>query len=126
MLIALGIFSHLLKINDALIGAISTSTNFLSCFVYAFAVVGWQLFLGPVVDIFGAVPFTSFRTIISKLVPVDEIGTVTSFFIFCESFVPIGFTPIYVQIYQATITSMPGAFFLFGGALMIPVIAVFL
>jgi MFS transporter, PCFT/HCP family, solute carrier family 46, member 3 len=45
-LFSVGIFSHLLKIDDALIGVMSCVSKILSSFVYAFAVTNWQLFLG--------------------------------------------------------------------------------
>ena len=43
---SVGVFSHLLEIDDALIGVMSSMSKILSSFVYAFAVTNWQLYLG--------------------------------------------------------------------------------
>lgn len=43
---SVGVFSHLLKIDDALIGVMSCMSKILSSFVYAFAATTWQLYLG--------------------------------------------------------------------------------
>uniref|UniRef100_A0A182SS61 Major facilitator superfamily (MFS) profile domain-containing protein n=1 Tax=Anopheles maculatus TaxID=74869 RepID=A0A182SS61_9DIPT len=45
-LFSVGVFSHMLKIDDALIGVMSCMSKILSSFVYAFAVTTWQLYLG--------------------------------------------------------------------------------
>lgn len=46
MIFSVGVLSHLLKIDDALIGVISSMSKILSGFVYAFAVTDWLLYLG--------------------------------------------------------------------------------
>lgn len=45
-LFSVGIFSHILKMDDAIIGVISSVSKILSSFVYAFAVTNWQVYLG--------------------------------------------------------------------------------
>lgn len=43
---SVGVFSHLMKVDDALIGVISSMSKIISSFVYAFAATPWQLYLG--------------------------------------------------------------------------------
>lgn len=43
---SVAVFSHKLKMDDAFIGVISSLSKILSCFVFAFAVTEWQLYLG--------------------------------------------------------------------------------
>lgn len=45
---SVGVFSHMLHIDDALIGVMSCMSKILSSFVYAFAVTTWQLYLGTI------------------------------------------------------------------------------
>lgn len=45
-LFSVGIFSHYLKIDDSLIGVLSSMSKIISGFVYAFAQTTWQLYLG--------------------------------------------------------------------------------
>lgn len=45
-LFSVGVFSHVLKFDDAIIGVISCTSKILSGFIYAFAVTTWQIYLG--------------------------------------------------------------------------------
>ena len=73
---SVGVFSHMLKIDDALIGVMSSMSKILSSFIYAFAVTDWQLYLGPIVEILNGTSFIAMRSIASKLVSKDELGTI--------------------------------------------------
>lgn len=137
---SVGVFSHLLKIDDALIGVMSSMSKILSSFVYAFAVTEWQLYLGefhichfhsfrvnktleirvtftaPLVEILNGTSFIAMRSIATKLVESDELGKVNSLFGVAEALMPLVYAPMYASLYQATIDTLPGAFFLVGGA----------
>ncbi|KAL1402063.1 hypothetical protein pipiens_006250 [Culex pipiens pipiens] len=123
---SVGVFSHLLKIDDALIGVMSSMSKILSSFVYAFAVTTWQLYLGPIVEMLNGTSFISMRSIASKLVASDELGKVNSLFGVAEALMPLVYAPMYTTIYAATINVLPGAFFLLGGALTAPAVVIFL
>lgn len=43
---SVGVFSHLLKIDDALIGVMSCMSKILAGFVYAYADKDWHMYLG--------------------------------------------------------------------------------
>lgn len=47
-LFSVGVFSQMMKIDDAIIGIMSSMSKILSSFVYAFAVTKWQIYLGIV------------------------------------------------------------------------------
>lgn len=66
------------------------------------------------------------RSIASKLVPCDELGKVMSLFGVCEALMPLVYGPMYSATYRATISTMPGAFFLLGGGLTLPAVIIFL
>ncbi|XP_055526719.1 solute carrier family 46 member 3-like [Wyeomyia smithii] len=123
---SVGVFSHLLKIDDALIGMMSCMSKILSSFVYAFAVTTWQLYLGPIVEMLNGTSFISMRSIASKLVASDELGKVNSLFGVAEALMPLVYAPMYTTVYAATINVLPGAFFLLGGALTAPAVVIFL
>ncbi|XP_026472113.1 proton-coupled folate transporter-like [Ctenocephalides felis] len=125
-LFSVGVFSHILKIDDALIGVMSTMSKILSGFLYAFAVTKWQIYLAPIIEILNGTSFIAMRSIASKLVPSDELGKVNSLFGVCEAMMPLVYAPIYTSLYAATIYTLPGAFFLLGGFLTAPAVAIFL
>nr|XP_029712975.1 solute carrier family 46 member 3-like [Aedes albopictus]XP_029712976.1 solute carrier family 46 member 3-like [Aedes albopictus]XP_029712977.1 solute carrier family 46 member 3-like [Aedes albopictus]XP_029712978.1 solute carrier family 46 member 3-like [Aedes albopictus] len=123
---SVGVFSHLLKIDDALIGVMSCMSKILSSFVYAFAATTWQLYLGPIVEMLNGTSFISMRSIATKLVASNELGKVNSLFGVAEALMPLVYAPMYTTVYAATIDVLPGAFFLLGGALTSPAVIIFL
>ncbi|KAG4072853.1 hypothetical protein HA402_002596 [Bradysia odoriphaga] len=123
---AVGVFSHKLKIDDAFIGIMASVSKILSSFIYAFAVTEWQLYLGPLVEIFSGTSFTAMRSIATKLVEKDELGKVNSLIGAAEALMPLVYMPMYAFMYKATIHTFPGAFFFAGSALLSPTVFIFL
>lgn len=72
-LFSVGVFSHLLQIDDAIIGVLSSMSKIISSFVYAFATNTWQLYMGPIAEILNGTSFIAMRSIVSKLVQSDEL-----------------------------------------------------
>ncbi|XP_068086482.1 probable peptidoglycan muropeptide transporter SLC46 isoform X3 [Anabrus simplex] len=124
-MVSVGLFSHVLKIDDALIGVMSCTSKILSCFVYAFSTTDWMIYMAPIVEILNGTSFIAMRSIISKLVPPDELGKVNSLFGVCEALMPLVYGPMYSAVYAATMHTVPGAFFLLGGALTMPAVLMF-
>lgn len=81
---------------------------------------------GPIVEILNGTSFIAMRSIASKLVCSDELGKVNSLFGVAEALVPLIYAPLYASVYAATMNTLPGAFFLMGGALTMPAVAIFL
>ncbi|XP_011502116.1 PREDICTED: solute carrier family 46 member 3-like [Ceratosolen solmsi marchali] len=125
-LFAVGVFSHFLKMDDALLGVLSCVSKILASFVYAFSTTDWMIYIAPLVEIINGTSFIVMRSITSKLVPPDELGKVNSLFGVCEAIVPLVYGPMYSSIYGATVNNFPGTFFLVGGGLMIPGVIAFL
>ncbi|XP_019880553.1 proton-coupled folate transporter isoform X2 [Aethina tumida] len=123
--ISVGVFSHLLKIDDAVIGIYSSMSKILSSFVYGFAKTSLVFYLGSIVEILNGTSFIAMRSIASKLVPTDELGKVNSLFGTCEALMPLLYGPMYSATYAATINFMPGAFFILGGVLTVPAVIIF-
>ncbi|XP_014208805.1 solute carrier family 46 member 3-like [Copidosoma floridanum] len=125
-LFAVGIFSHVLKMDDALLGVLSCISKILASFVYAFATTDLLMYIAPLLEILNGASFIVMRSITSKLVTPDELGKVNSLFGVCEAIVPLLYGPTYSFIYRATVHSLPGTFFLVGSGLMIPGVLAFL
>ncbi|KAJ3641051.1 hypothetical protein Zmor_027575 [Zophobas morio] len=123
--ISVGVFSHCLKIDDAIIGIYSSMSKILSSFVYGFAKTSLVFYLGAIVEILNGTSFIAMRSIASKLVPPDELGKVNSLFGACEALMPLVYGPMYNATYAATINVMPGAFYILGGILTIPAVVIF-
>lgn len=66
------------------------------------------------------------RSIASKLVASDELGKINSLFGVADALTSLIYASMYASVYQATIGTLPGAFFLVGGALTFPAVIIFL
>ncbi|XP_076673167.1 putative peptidoglycan muropeptide transporter SLC46 isoform X3 [Andrena cerasifolii] len=113
--ISVGVFSHILKIDDAIVGIMSSMSKILAGFVYAFATTDWMIYLAAIVEIVNGTSFIAMRSIASKLVSTDELGKVNSLFGVCESLMPLVYGPVYSSIYAATMKTFPGTFFIVAG-----------
>ncbi|XP_064537063.1 probable peptidoglycan muropeptide transporter SLC46 [Drosophila montana] len=126
VIFCVGILSHKLNIDDALVGVLSSTSKILSSFVYAFATLPWHMYLGGLVEIFNGTAFIAMRSIATKLVSKDELGKVNSLFGVAEALMPMVFAPMYTTLYAATLRVLPGAFFLLGGGLTVFSVGIFL
>ncbi|XP_045465633.1 proton-coupled folate transporter-like [Harmonia axyridis] len=123
--ISVGVFSHMMKIDDAIVGIYSSISKILSSFVYGFAKTSFVFYLGAIVEILNGTSFIAMRSIASKLVSSEELGKVNSLFGACEALMPLIYGPMYSGTYAATLNIMPGLFFILGGILTIPAVIIF-
>lgn len=124
-MISVVILSGHFKLDDALIGVFSTTSKILSSVIYGLAVYQWQMYAGSVIDIINGTSLIAMRSIASKLVSNDELGKVNSLFGVAESLVPLVYAPLYAKIYTATLSILPGTFFLVGGGMTVPALVIF-
>ncbi|KAI8035589.1 hypothetical protein M5D96_011638 [Drosophila gunungcola] len=126
VIFCVGVLSHKLNIDDALVGVLSSTSKILSSFVYAFATLPWHMYLGGLVEIFNGTAFIAMRSIATKLVSKDELGKVNSLFGVAEALMPMVFAPMYTTLYASSLRVLPGAFFLLGGGLTLFSVFIFL
>ncbi|XP_037928080.1 tetracycline resistance protein, class C-like [Teleopsis dalmanni] len=120
-----GVLSHKFNIDDALIGVLSCLSKIFGGFVYAFATQPWHMYMGGFVEMFNGTSFIAMRSIATKLVNKDELGKVNSLFGVAEALMPMVFGPMYTTLYAATITILPGAFYLLGSGLTVFAVLIF-
>lgn len=122
---ALGFFTKYLKIDDAMLGILSSASKILSSLVYTFAPSPSIFYIGAIVEMLNGTSFIAMRSIVSKLVTPDELGKINSLFGVCEALMPLAYGPMYSLVYSSTIDHVPGAFFLLGGFLTTPALFIF-
>ncbi|KAJ8924139.1 hypothetical protein NQ315_006923 [Exocentrus adspersus] len=125
-LFSLAIFTKLLKMDDAILGMISSLSKIIGCLFYAFAPTPLWYYFGAIAEMLNGTSFIAMRAIVSKLVPGEELGQINSLFGVAEAIIPVVYGPLYSRIYARTITSFPGAFFLVGGILTVPAVFIFI
>ncbi|XP_073953174.1 lysosomal proton-coupled steroid conjugate and bile acid symporter SLC46A3-like [Choristoneura fumiferana] len=124
--VAVTVFSKLLKMHDAFIGIIATACKVISCCVYALAPTKPWFYSGPAFDFFGNSGITAIRSLGTKVVEPDQVGKMCSLIGFVEAVAPVIYTPLYSQTYKYTLATLPGAFYLLGGAMTIPAFLIFI
>lgn len=83
------------------------------------------MFAAPVVDILNGTMIIAARTMISKVVPIHEMGKVNAIVAVIDSTTPMWGNPMYNAIYRGTLSNFPGAFFCVSAALTLPPLALF-
>ncbi|KAG6463042.1 hypothetical protein O3G_MSEX013622 [Manduca sexta] len=127
-MISLLLFSKYLKWDDTILGIIATTSKILSSFVYCFAPTSAIFYTASLVDILSGamLALLSVRSIFTKLMSPYELGKATSLLVLIENLTPLMYVPIYTKIYTATMDTLPGAIYLFGAAMTIPGLLIFI
>ncbi|XP_061389294.1 probable peptidoglycan muropeptide transporter SLC46 [Musca vetustissima] len=81
-----------------------------SSLMKGFAAVNWQLYLAIALGILKSVVNPMLRTILTNLLPPNELGKIFSFISAIQAFMPFVASPLYTIIYRSTLTSFPGLF----------------
>ncbi|KAK4884693.1 hypothetical protein RN001_000964 [Aquatica leii] len=109
---ALSLFSKYLKIDDALLGALSVTSRIFGGIIYT---------LAPTALIF-YIAFIASRSIMSKIIPPEEIGRANSIFGIAETLTMLIYAPMYSALYKATLGHFSGSFFVLGVTLSVPAV----
>ncbi|KAK7793072.1 hypothetical protein R5R35_013516 [Gryllus longicercus] len=106
-----------LRLSPAVASAFGFFMKLLAAVVTALSPAYWYMYVGVVVSLPGACVGPWVRSILSTSVPKADIGKVFSIVASVESLVPIAAGPVYTLLYNGTIQSFPGAFFLLSAGL---------
>lgn len=99
-LLMIGLLSKLFKIPDIILTMISTVLTIISRSIYRFATTTVEFFVGTGVDFCFSVKFLGVRSIISKLVPSEDLSTMFAIMGLFEALAALVFSYIYPTIYQ--------------------------
>ncbi|XP_047997456.1 proton-coupled folate transporter-like [Leguminivora glycinivorella] len=124
--VAVTLFSKFMKMHDAILGVIATTCKVISSIVYALAPTRPWFYSGPFFDFFGGTGVTAIRSLGTKVVAPEEVAKMCSLIGLMEAITPVIYTPMYSQMYKATIETLPGAFYLLGGAMTVPAFFIFI
>ncbi|CAL8086721.1 unnamed protein product [Orchesella dallaii] len=102
----------LLRIPDTFLGLITVLSNLTGLLVTIFATSGWLMYLASAVQMLGAITTAVMRSILSKIVAVEEHGKLFSFVTCTELAMPFIASSIYGLIYMNTATTLPSALFI--------------
>lgn len=106
------VFKKFLKLNDMSLACIALTCAITDSFLKAFASETWQMYAITTLTIFKILTSPMCRTVISTIVPQDEIGKVFSITTSFEALSTLLAAPLYAYLYNSTYTTFAGAFYL--------------
>ncbi|XP_044264004.1 tetracycline resistance protein, class C-like isoform X2 [Tribolium madens] len=109
---AVGIYllHKLLKIPETIMIVIGFISMFIGAVVMGLAIYSWQIYAAAFSRALGGVLSPMVRSLVSKIVPNEEIGKVFALIVASESLIGMGGSPIFTAIYNATISTDAGIF----------------
>ncbi|KAJ8931992.1 hypothetical protein NQ314_015038 [Rhamnusium bicolor] len=100
----------LLKVKEAVLLLVGFISIVIAALLQGLARSDWYIYTAGVVRCLGGIISPMTRSLVSKLVPADEIGKIFSMIMASEFMLSLGASPLYTAVYNATIDSDPGAF----------------
>ncbi|XP_041975987.1 proton-coupled folate transporter-like [Aricia agestis] len=125
-MIAIGLFSKKLKVDDSVLGIMAITSRISGALVWAFAENTMQIYIAPLVELLNGTTVIALRSIASKLVPAHELAKVYSLFGLAETIVPLISAPLYTRVYISTLHLLPGAVFLVSVMTATPILLIFI
>ena len=108
-----------LRTHDALMLAFIVSSEVICYAASPFCNELWQFYIATGIGSLGYCKYSVVRSLMSKSFSLDEVGKVFSILAVVAALGPVAGNPIFRQLYNATIDTFPGAFFLLGSLLML-------
>lgn len=111
MLIFVPIMNKVLHWKDTTIMMLGAAAHSLGRVFFGFAPSTEWMYAGATVAAFGPIVAPALRSITSKLVPVEERGTIFALLSVCDNAVPLLNGVVYAQVYKHTLDSHPASIF---------------
>lgn len=109
--VGLLMLKRLLKISDVLIAALAVSSSTLDAILRAAADSKVEMYFASSVGLLKLLLAPMARSLVARVVPKNEIGSILTFVSLAESAAGLVVTPLYFAVYNRTLTSFPGAFY---------------
>lgn len=109
-----GLFAlkKLLKIRDASIAAIAIASFLADSLLRTFAQNATEMYIASAFALFKMLLPPVCRSLISSIIPKNEVGKVFTFVSLAESATSLVLSPLYIFVYTNTLKIFPGAFYL--------------
>lgn len=125
-LIVTGFFVNMLKLGDPILVIIAVICRLISRVLYAFSKDFVIIYLAGGIDMFNSAPAVAIRSVLSKIVAVDELGRLYTVMSVLETVISPLAIKAYVQIFTDSLQTFPGAFYFLTVALLAVVILLFM
>ncbi|ODM94712.1 Proton-coupled folate transporter [Orchesella cincta] len=124
--VSMGVLAGKLKLTDPQNGIVACISNLVAALMFSVATSSFLMFLGPIVSLLAGAAMIVPRSMLSKIIPADELGKINSCIGSMESIIPLVASSVYTLVYTSFLDVLPGSFFLISAGLTIPPTIVFL
>lgn len=111
-IVGISFLKKLLKLSDISLACVALTCGLADCLLKAFAMYSWQMYTISSFTLFRILSSPMSRTLISSIVPHEEIGKVFSITTSFEAISSFAASPLYTFVYKSTFLTFAGAFFL--------------
>lgn len=124
-LILTGVFVNVFKWADPLLVIIAVFCRLISRILYTYSKDTTIIYVAGGVDMFNSAPVVAIRSILSKIVAIDELGRIYTVMSVVETVINPLAIKVYVQIFTETLQTTPAAFYFLSIVLLIITIVFF-
>ncbi|XP_049876941.1 solute carrier family 46 member 3-like [Pectinophora gossypiella] len=117
--LGVGLVQKILPVGDLMFSIIAFLSSAVEYFIRTFATLTWHMYLGAGVSLFKGLSAPLIRSLITKILPVEDIAKVFSLMCALEGISPLFSPAIYNTLYNFTISRFPGAVYMLSGAICI-------
>lgn len=118
LFLLLPVLSRFLGVRDSAVATVGTALTFAAYLIIAVADVGWLMYVSAALQLNSVITVT-IRSQCTKSVDDDETGKIFAVVAFGQAVVPLVANPAFGLIYQATLTTFPGAYLLVVDGLLV-------
>ncbi|KAK9873130.1 hypothetical protein WA026_021365 [Henosepilachna vigintioctopunctata] len=111
------LFSRILHWDDTFLGIISIIGSISANILFALSPREIFVFIASCCDIFLMSAPIALKSIMTKIVPLNELGQANALLALAETLVPLIFGPIYTSVYKYTLDIFPGSFLIMSALL---------
>lgn len=112
LFIGLTVLKKGFKISDMKLAMLALASSIIDSTFKAFATKSIHMYISSCISLFRLLSTPMFRSIMSIVLPHEEIGKIYSLTTCFEALSGLGAGPLYTTIYKSTFTTFPGAFHL--------------
>ncbi|XP_070501065.1 probable peptidoglycan muropeptide transporter SLC46 [Chironomus tepperi] len=106
------ILKKVMKFSDISLTCLAIFCYILDSFLKSFATESWEMYAITSITLFKILGSPMIRTLMSTIIPHDEIGKIFSITTSFEALSTFAASPLYTIVYKSTFTTFAGAFFL--------------
>lgn len=106
------ILKKVFKFSDISLACLAIFCYMLDSLMKAFATESWEMYAITSITLFKILGSPMIRTLMSTIIPHDEIGKIFSITTSFEALSTFAASPLYAIVYKTTFTTFAGAFFL--------------